>query len=107
MDAVEEQVRAYNAGDAEAFAKCYAPDVVVEDADGNVVLSGRSSLHDHYAKLFAGAPNLHAKVITRIHVGSFVIDEEHVTGGPRGDIHAVAVYRINSEGLINRVQFLR
>lgn len=106
MDTVEEQVRAYNAHDVEAFARCYAPDVVFEDADRNVVLSGRDALHDHYAKLFSASSDLRAEIVARIRVGSFVIDEEHVTGGPRGDIHAAAIYRVNPEGLIDRVQFL-
>jgi hypothetical protein len=59
-----------------------------------------------YAKLFKAAPDLQAEIIARIRVGSFVIDEEHVTGGLRGDLHAAAVYRVNSEGLIDRVRFL-
>ena len=87
---------------------CTAPavDVVVEDSDGNVVFSGRDALHDHYAKLFKAAPDLQAEVVARIRVGSFTIDEQLVTGGPRGDIPSAAVYRVNSDGLIDRVQFL-
>ena len=45
--------------------------------------------------------------MARIHVGSFVVDEERVAGGPRGDVHAIAVYRLNADGLIDRVQFLQ
>jgi hypothetical protein len=35
------------------------------------------------------------------------VDEERVTGGPDGDVHAVAIYRIDADGLIDRVRFLR
>jgi hypothetical protein len=50
---------------------------------------------------------VHAEVITRIRVGSFVIDEECVTDRLDGDIHAVAIYRLGSDGLIDRVRLLR
>ena len=46
-------------------------------------------------------------MITRICVGPYVIDEERVTGRPEGEIHAVAIYRLASDGLIDRVRILR
>jgi hypothetical protein len=107
MDAVERQLSAYNAHDVDEFTECYATDVVLEDADGDQLLRGRDQLRTRYAQLFAESPDLHAEVLTRIQVGSFVVDEERVTGGPRGDVHAIAVYRLNADGLIDRVQFLR
>lgn len=106
-DAVERQVRAYNARDVEGFVACYAEDVVIEDADGNVLMSGRDDMRESYGRRFAEFPNLRAEVVTRIRVGSYVIDEERVTGGPGGDVHAVAIYRLDSDGSIDRVRFLR
>jgi len=106
-DAVERQVRAYNAQDVERFVACYAEDVVIEDADGNVIMSGRHDMRDKYSHRFATSPNMRAEIVTRIRVGSYVIDEERVTGGPGGDVHAVAIYRLDSDGAIDRVRFLR
>jgi hypothetical protein len=34
-------------------------------------------------------------------------NEERVTGGPGRDMHAVAIYRLDSDGSIDRVRFLR
>jgi hypothetical protein len=55
-----------------------------------------------------GAPtSLRAEISTRIRVGPYVVDEERVSGHPAGDFHVVAVYRLDDEGLIDRVRFLR
>jgi hypothetical protein len=107
MDAVERQVEAYNAGDVDAFVACYADDVVVENAEGEVQMSGRDEMRQAYGKLFAGCTDLHAEIPARIRVGSYVVDEERVSGHPAGDLHVVAIYRLDDEGLIDRVRFLR
>ena len=106
LDAVERQLDAYNARDAEAFAACYAEDVVVLDGDGDELMRGRDVVLDAYASMFARSPNLRAEVRHRLRVGPFVVDEERVTGTPRGDLHAIAIYRLSPGGLIDRVQFL-
>jgi hypothetical protein len=106
MDAVERQVEAYNARDVEAFVACYAQDVAFEDAEGRVQASGRDEMRKRYSDLFESSPNLQAEVTSRIRVGAYVVDEERVSGLPSGDIHAVAIYRLDAEGLIDRVRFL-
>jgi hypothetical protein len=106
-DAVERQVRAYNAHDLEAFVACYAEGVVIEDLDGNVLLSGREDLRHRYGRLFASSPDVRAEVVTRIRAGAYVVDEERVTGRADGDLHAVLVYRIDPHRSIDHVWFLR
>jgi hypothetical protein len=106
-DAVERQVRAYNAHDVDEFVACYAEGVVIEDAEGNVLMNGRDDMRESYGRRFAEFPSLHAEIVARIRVGSYVVDEERVTGGPGGDVHAVAIYRLDSDGSIDRVRFLR
>lgn len=108
MDAVERQVEAYNAGDLEGFVSCYAQGVVIEDAKGEIGLRGRDEIRKLYEELFASAPNLRAEIVSRIRVGPYVVDEERVSGMPDGaDLHVAAVYRIDAEGLIDQVRFLR
>jgi hypothetical protein len=106
-DAVERQVRAYNEGDLEEFVACYAEDVVFEDGDGTAHMSGREEMRERYGRLFARAPSLHVEIVTRIRIASYVVDEERITGRPDGDGHAVAIYRLDGDGLIDRVRFLR
>jgi hypothetical protein len=106
-DTVERQVRAYNEGDLAEFVSCYAEDVVFEDDDGVVLMSGREEMRERYGRLFARAPSLHGEIVTRIRIGSFVVDEERITGRPDGELHAVAIYRLDDDGLIDQVRFLR
>jgi hypothetical protein len=107
MDSVERQLRAYNEHDVDAFVACYAESVVVEDADGAALIDGREQMREQYARLFEGAPDVHARIAQRIRVGTYVIDEEHVSGRPDGDLHVVAIYRLDADGRIERVRFLR
>ena len=106
-DAVERQVRAYNERDVDEFVACYAEAVGVEDGDCAVLMSGRDEMRERYSRLFESAPSLRAEIVTRIRVGSYVVDEEQITGRPDGDVHAIAVYRLDGDGLIDRVRFLR
>lgn len=106
-DAVDRQVRAYNERDVDGFVACYAESVVVEDGDGGVLMSGRDELRERYGRLFERSPSLHAEILTRIRIGSYVVDEERITSRPDGDVHAVAIYRLDGDGLIDRVRFLR
>lgn len=105
-DPVEAQLEAYNARDAERFAICFAEDVVVEDSDGNVKMRGREQLREGYAQMFAANPALHCRVVQRIRVGEWVVDEERVTGRGPNELHVAVVYRV-SGGLIASVRFLR
>ena len=106
-NAVERQVRAYNAHDLDEFIACYAETVVVEDADGGVLLNGREAMREQYGRVFDAAPHLQADIVSRMRVGSYIVDEEHVRGRPDGDLHAIAIYRLDARGLIDRVRFLR
>lgn len=105
--AVERQVLAYNAHDLDEFIACYAETVVVEDADGNVLMKGREEMREQYGRIFNACPDVRGEILSRMRVGSFIVDEEHVTGRPDGDLHAIAIYRLDKGGLIARVQFLR
>lgn len=109
IDAVVEQLDAYNARDVERFLACYASDAVVEDSGGVQLMSDREAMRAFYTTLFADSPDLRAEVLTRIRVGQFVIDEERVTGmqiyGMPEEAHAAVVYQLR-DGLIARVRFL-
>jgi hypothetical protein len=105
-ETVDRQVEAYNAGDVDAFAACYAEDLEIVDAAGIELTRGRAQLVEQYGQWFASNPELHAEIVSRIEIGAFVIDAERVSGTPEGDMQAVAIYRVDEAGLIDRVQFL-
>jgi hypothetical protein len=80
-DTVERQVRAYNAHDVDAFTACYAEKVVVHDADGNVLMSGRDDVREKYGRRFAEFPNIQSEIVTRIREGPYVIDKSELPAG--------------------------
>jgi hypothetical protein len=103
---VQRQLEAYNARDIDAFAACFAPDVRLEDLDGDRVLGGYDAVIGHYRALFAGNPGLRASLLDRIAVGKYVVDEELVDGRADGrTLHVVAIYRV-VDGLIASVRLI-
>jgi len=108
-DPIEAQVDAYNRRDLAAFSACYSQEVVIEDGSGTVLMRGRSELEAQYGLFFESSPDLHADVVTRLRVGEYVVDEEHVTGVTGvepGEVRAIAIYHV-ADGLIDRVRILQ
>ena len=105
--AVERQVDAYNLQDLDEFVACYAKSVVIEDADGGILITGRDAVCEHYGTLFRSFPNRRATIVSRIRVGSYVVDEERIIGSGQDEIHAVVIYRLDRDGLIDRVRLVR
>jgi uncharacterized protein (TIGR02246 family) len=106
---IEQQIAAYNARDIEGFVDCYAADAQIIDASGTVMAQGHDGLRQMYAPLFDNSPELHATITNRIQIGSWVIDDEHMTGfvlpGYPTDLRGVVVYHV-VDGKIAQSQIL-
>jgi hypothetical protein len=98
IDLIEQQVAAFNARDLDAFVACYAADARIIDASGTPMAEGHAGLRQMYSPLFANSPELHTTITNRIHIGTWVIDDEHTTGfvlpGYPTELRAVVVYHI-------------
>jgi hypothetical protein len=107
-DPVARQVDAYNRRDIDAFLSCYAPDTVIEDAAGTVVMRGQAAMRTAYSELFRTSPNLHAEIATRICIGAYVIDEERITGrrDSAHEVRVVAIYHV-AVGVIDHLRLIR
>jgi hypothetical protein len=109
VDLIEQQVATYNARDLEGFVDCYAADARILDGSGTVMAEGHDGLRRMYALLFDNSPDLHAEITNRIHIGSWVIDDEHTTGfvlpGYPTELRAVVVYHV-VDGKIAQSQLL-
>lgn len=101
----QRQLDAYNAGNIQDFADCYAPDVQVHDLGGALRFTGRDALAETYGPVFQAHPDLHATLVGRLVVGETAVDQERVTG-LRDDevVHALAIYRVQNS-LITHVWF--
>ncbi|MDP1913836.1 SgcJ/EcaC family oxidoreductase [Brevundimonas sp.] len=101
---IDQQLAAWRARDAEAFASHYAADAVMTDHPGVVTFSGREAIQARYARAFAARGPAQVVIETRIVSGDYVIDDETVSwaqGGGRG----VVIYRVQN-CLITRADYL-
>lgn len=112
-DPVQAQLDAYNAHDVDAFVACYAPDVKMFDAAGQLVVDGRAAARARYAALFASSPALRAEVTQRTRIGTddhwYVVDTERVSGrnepGSPSRFEVLVLYA-GQNSLIHEVRFL-
>ncbi|MEP7157705.1 MAG: hypothetical protein ABI905_18115, partial [Betaproteobacteria bacterium] len=79
---------------------------------GKRLMAGHAEMRPRYHTLFDGSPNLNCVIVNRIRIGSYVIDEESITGRLPGTPpemrRAVAIYHLDvASGLIDHVRFLR
>lgn len=58
-DVVQPAIDAYHDHDLDRCLSFYAPEVVVRDADGKVLMEGSESVRTRYAKSITDHPNLH------------------------------------------------
>ena len=104
-DVVTAQVDAYNARDLDRFLEYYAPDAVIEDGAGQVLMRGREGMRGVYGQLFAQSPQLRCEIRQRIGVGPYVVDEEAVSGfhleGFPTELRAAAVYRVEGDQIVH------
>jgi imidazolonepropionase-like amidohydrolase len=101
----QRQLNAYNARNLEAFLAPYAEDVELRDLDGKVVSKGKEAVRTRYGELFRTRAALHCELRGRVSAGSWVVDEERVTGAGDSPIHGLAIYEVVN-GRIARVRFM-
>ena len=101
---VQKQVEAFNARNLDAFAECYADDVVVRNFPNEVLYKDNEILKTNYERFYSKNPKAKVEVIKRISVGNFIIDEELATIGNKTH-QQVAIYEVNS-GLISSMTFI-
>ena len=93
---VQRQLDAYNARDLNALLDVYASDAEVYEHPSTLVAKGVESLRARYSERFR-EPNLHAQLVSRVVLGSTVVDHEIVTRtfseGP-GTIELVMIYEV-------------
>ncbi len=106
MSIVARQLEAYNRHDLDGFMACFAPDARIENGEGMVIAENIDAIRERYRNRFSSNPDLHSGLLNRITVGSYIIDDEHLTGFADGSSqHVVLVYRIEND-LIASVRFL-
>jgi hypothetical protein len=104
---VQRQLDAYNAHDIDALMATYAEDIELFEHPAKLLATGAAQVRERQATRLT-EPNLHAKLVKRMVMGSIVIDQEVVTRtfpeGP-GKIELIAKYQVH-EGRIAKAWFI-
>lgn len=103
---VDAQIRAYEAGDTDAFAAFYAEDAVCAALpSGRVIAAGRAEIAEVWGAMFARSRRT-VTIARRMIDGRYVIDAEQVLIHATGQlVEATAIYLVGTQ-LIERVWFL-
>jgi hypothetical protein len=81
----------------------YATDIIFEDGANNVLLKGHDPMRERYGALFSGNPELHCRILNRMRIGKYIVDEEEISGiskapAPR---HTIVIYRVKDEKIVH------
>jgi putative hydrolase of HD superfamily len=106
---VDAQIEAYQARDVDRYLTHFADDAAVVLFDGTAMMPDKQVMREMYGRLFADSPDLQVKVVNRIAVGDFVVDEEHLSDfhfeGMPTEMTSVAIYRV-ADGKITKMLLL-
>lgn len=104
-DVVNEQLRAYNARDINAFAATYADNVCTyEMPHAKVMVRGKKDLVEKYGSETFKREGLRAEILSRTVIGNKVIDHEKTWGIRAEPVECAVVYEVH-EGLITAAWF--
>ena len=98
-DVVNEQLRAYNARDIDAFAATYSEDICTYDMPhAKVMVRGKKDLVERYGNGTFKREGLRAEILSRTVIGNKVIDHEKTWGIQAEPVECAVVYEVH-EGL--------
>jgi hypothetical protein len=103
---VQAQLDAFNAKDIDALMRAYAPDAEQFALHGERLAKGHEEIRPRYLARFT-EPDLHARLLSRTVMGSFVTDLELITRNfpeGAGTLEMLCVYEV-VDGRIRRASF--
>ncbi|MGH2443152.1 MAG: nuclear transport factor 2 family protein [Chloroflexota bacterium] len=107
MDPVQvvlEFIDSFNARDVDRVVGCFRADAVIQNDAGTVVAQGEEAIRAHFGGFLPHSPTVHSDVRSRLHVGSWVVHEEHVTGlvlgEPVPEFFIIDAYRVEDGKIV-------
>ncbi len=104
VQVVQEFIDAFNARDVDRVVGCFSADAVMQNDAGTVFAQGEEAIRAHFGGFLPHSPNLHSEIRSRIHVGSWVVQEEHVTGlvlgEPVPEFYIPSAYRVEDGKIV-------
>lgn len=104
---VQRQLDAYNTGDLETFLSAYSDTVRIYNYPDELLSEGKEAMRTNYGRMFDNLPDLHCRLVSRMVMGSQVLDHESVLVAPdQPPREVIAIYTVTG-GLITEVRFMR
>ena len=104
VQVVQEFIDAFNARDVDQVVGCFRADAVMQTDSCTVYAQGEDAIRAHFGGFLPHSPNLRSKILSRIHVGSWVVQEEHVTGlvlgEPVPEFSVISAYRVEDGKIV-------
>jgi hypothetical protein len=104
VQVIQAFVDAVNARDVDRVVGCFSADAVGQDDAGHVFAQGEEAIRSHFGWFLTQSPNLHVEIPSRIHVGSWVVQEEHTTGlvleEPVPEFFIISAYRVENGKIV-------
>jgi hypothetical protein len=104
VQVVQEFIDAFNARDVDRVVGCFSADAVMQNDAGTVFAQGEEAIRAHFGGFLTQSPNLHSEILSPIHVGSWVVQEEHVTGlvlgEPVPEFYIPSAYRVEDGKIV-------
>ena len=104
VQVVQDFIDAFNARDVDRVVGCFSADAVMQNDPGTVFARGAEAIRAHFGTFLPHSPTVHAEVRSRIHVGSWVVQEEHgsglVLGEPVPEFDIIDAYRVEDGKIV-------
>jgi uncharacterized protein (TIGR02246 family) len=104
VQVVQEFIDAFNARDVDRVAGCFSADAVMQNDSGQVFAQGQEAIRAHFGRFLPQSVNVHSEIRSSIHVGSWVAQEEHVTGlvlqEPVPEFFIISAYRVEDGKIV-------
>ncbi len=109
VQVVQEFIDAFNAREVDRVVGCFSADAVMQSEPGTVFARGEEAIRAHFGGFLPHSPNVHSEIRSRIHVGSWVVQEEHVTGlvlgEPVPEFYIPSAYHVEDGKIVKCIGF--
>ena len=106
-DIVQAFIDTFNARDVDRVVGCFSADAVLQNDSGTVFAQGEAAIRAHFGSFLPQSRNLHSAIRARIHVGPWVVQEEHVIGlvlgEPVPEFSIASAYRVEDGKIVKCV----
>ena len=104
VQVVQDFIAAFNARDVDRVVGCFSAEAVMQTAAGTVFAQGEAAIRAHFGAFLPPSPTVHSDIRVRLHVGSWVVQAEHVSGLVLGEpvptFDILSAYRVEDGKIV-------